>query len=180
MRNKKLRNKNSKKRNARKNAKKNVKKNSKNKRAKVNAKNIARSNLKIDFISSNVLNKKSEKSRITYILDIVKDGTILVTDGVMSPDEELDLIRETMRKVDDGFPGIEVCSLKREAEGYQRFAEQLMEQRYSIRKVINKIIGRASPQIDLKYGMTLIGPSRLIKKIKKSPDSFSVFAQLQK
>lgn len=182
MRNKKLRNNKYKKRNTRNNAKKNAKRNKRKVKVRemVERKRIVGSNLKIDFISSSVLNKKNGKSRISYILGVVKDGTILVTDGVMSPDEELDLIRETMRKVDDGFPGIEVCSLKKEPEGYQRFIEQFMEQTYGIEKLINKIRGRVPPQVNLKHGMTLIGPSKLIKEIKKSPDSFSVFAQLQK
>jgi hypothetical protein len=37
--------------------------------------------------------------------------------------------------------------------------------------------GRKPPIENLKYGMTLIGPSKLIKEIKKNPDSFSVFAE---
>ena len=176
MANKKLRNKKSKKKNAKKTKGRTKVKVGKKEKVKKDA----GSNLKIDFVSSNVLNKKSETSRINYILDIVKDGTILVTDGVMNHNEELELIRETMRKVDDGFPGIEVCSLRRETGSYQRFVERFTEQRYNIGKAFNKIRGRAPPQINLKYGMTLIGPSRLIKEIKKSPDSFSVFAQLQK
>jgi len=139
---------------------------------------IAGVNLKMDFVSSNVLNEKSEKSRIKYVLEIVSDGTILVTDGVMAPTEELNLIRETMRRVDSGFPGIEVCSLKRETEGYQKILEQVSEQKHRVQKILSKIRGRDPPKINLKYGMTLIGPSRLIKEIKKNPDSFSVFAEV--
>ena len=180
MANKKLRNKKSKNKNAEKNKRAKVNSKITKKKVKEKMKRITGSNLKIDFVSSNVLNKKSENSRINYILGIVKDGTILITDGVMNHNEELNLIRETMRKVDDGFPGIEVCSLKRETGSYQKLVERFTEQRYNIGKALNKISGRAPPQINLKYGMTLIGPSRLIKEIKKSPDSFSVFAQLQK
>ncbi len=141
---------------------------------------VAKSNLKIDFVSSNVLNKKDEKSRIKYILGVVKDGTILVTDGVMDSDEEMNLIRETMRRVDNGFPGIEVCSLKREMSGYQRILDRVINNRFSIERIVNRISGRESPKANLKYGMTLIGPSKFIKDIKKNPDSFSVFAELQR
>ena len=101
----------------------------------------------MDFVSSNVLNEKSEKSRIKYILDIVKDGTILVTDGVMTPDEELNLIRETMRKVDSGFPGIEVASLKRESTGYQRALEQILEQKDKVDRLISRIRGKSPPRM---------------------------------
>jgi len=143
---------------------------------KTKIRKIGGAKLKMDFISSNVLNEKDERKRINYILEVVKDGTILVTDGVMTPDEELDLIRETMRRVDDGFPGIEVCSLKRETAGYQKVMERTYEQTLKVRSFFNKVRGRGPPPINLKYGITLIGPSKLIKEIKKNPDSFSVFA----
>lgn len=153
---------------------------SKAKPIKSKAKPIGGSKLKIDFISSNILNKRNGKSRINYILDTVRDGTILVTDGVMTPDEELELIRETMRRVDDGFPGVEVASLRRNVDGYQKLFEQVSEQKFRIEKILSALRGTEPPKLDLKYGMTLIGPSKLIKEIKKNPDSFSVFAEMKK
>ncbi len=149
---------------------------------KNNSKKIKKisSDLKIDFVSSNVLNRKDERNRISYILDVVKDGTILITDGVMDPNEELNLVRETMRRVDSGFPGIEVCSLKRESAGYQKMLESVMERKRDIEKILSRFTGKQPPKMDLKYGMTLIGPSKFIRDIKKNPDSFSVFAQMQR
>jgi len=170
-------NKNSNTKNSKANAKNKLKfKNSEPKFRNIGGAKVRGSDLKMDFVSSNVLNRKSEDSRIRYILDVVKDGTILVTDGVLNPGEELDLVRETMRRVDDGFPGIEVCSLRRETDGYQRLFEQVSEQTNRVEKVLSKIIGREPPKADLKFGMTLIGPSKIIKQIKKNPNSFSVFA----
>jgi hypothetical protein len=157
----------------RKKAKKKTKRKSKVKRVG----KIAGMKLKMDFVSSNVLSSKNGRSRITYILNVVKDGTILVTDGVLTPDEELDLIRETMRRVDSGFPGIEVASLRREMRGYQKILENTFEQAHKVRNAFNRMTGRKPPIENLKYGMTLIGPSKLIKEIKKNPDSFSVFAE---
>jgi hypothetical protein len=150
------------------------------KKPKIRTVKDLKNKLKIDFVSSEVLNRKDEKNRINYILEVVKDGTILVTDGVMNPDEELSLIRETMRRVDSGFPGIEVCSLKRETRGYQRLLENIFDQRYTVEKLVSRITGRSEPRMDMKYGMTLIGPSKFIKDIKKNPDSFSVLTEMQK
>lgn len=144
---------------------------------KTKVKKIGELKLKMDFVSSNVLNEKDEKNRIKYILGVVKDGTILVTDGVMTPDEELNLIRETMRRVDNGFPGIEVCSLKREAKGYQKLVEGVFERTQRVQNAFSRMVRRSPVTKTLKYGITLIGPSRLIKEIKKNPDSFSVFAE---
>ncbi len=132
----------------------------------------------MDFVSSDVLNNKSETNRINYILNVVRDGTILVTDGVLSSSEELNLVRETMQRVDDGFPGIEVCSLKRDVKGYQKLIEQALEQKYKVQKLFSMFDKKSKPKVNLKYGMTLIGPSKLIKRIKKNPNSFSVLAEL--
>ena len=130
--------------------------------------------LKLDFVSSAKLNGKTRKKKINYILGKVKDGSILVLDGVMSPEEEMDLIKETMRRVDDGFPGIEVCSLKKQTKGFKQLFERLSDRRV---KVWNWLI-RKPYETNLKTGMTLIGPAKLIKNIKKNPDSFSVLAEV--
>lgn len=127
--------------------------------------------LKLDFVSSSVLEGKPEKKRIRFILNKVKDGSILVTDAVFNPQEEMNIIKETMRKVDDGFPGIEVCSLKKEVRGVQFMAERFSDQKERIQKFF-----RLAPKSRLKTGITLIGPAKIIKKIKKNPNSFSVFA----
>jgi len=131
--------------------------------------------LKFDFVSSEILEKKSKKNRIKFILNKVKDGTILVTDGVMRPEEEMDLIKETMRKVDNGFPGIEVCSLKKELKGFRGFLDKLSDQATKIQSMLT---GKPPEKTKLKEGINLIGPARFIKKIKRNPDSFSVLAGL--
>lgn len=129
--------------------------------------------LKFDFISSEILERKDMNSRIKFILNKVKDGTILVTDGVMNPEEEMNLIKETMRRVDNGFPGIEVCSLRKEVKGIRGFLEKLSDQGLKIQKILT---GKEPKSKKLKEGITLIGPAVFIKKIKRNPDSFSVLA----
>jgi len=126
--------------------------------------------LKMDFVSSTTLDEKGDK-RINFILNRVKNGSILVTDAVLHPQEEMDLIKETMRRVDDGFPGIEVCSLKRQTKGLQHLSENLVDQKEKLQKLFG-----ITPRASLKTGITLIGPAKIIKKIKKNPDSFSVLA----
>ena len=81
---------------------------------------------KMDFVSSETLNDKPQDKRIGFILSKVSDGSILVTDGVLKPEEEMELIKETMRKVDDGFPGIEVPGL------FAYFINQLSKIRINI------------------------------------------------
>jgi len=134
--------------------------------------------LKIDFVSSVTLDSKEGKKRINFILNKVRDGSILVVNGVLTPDEEMDLIRETMRRVDDGFPGIEVCSLKKQMKGWEQFFEAFGNGREKVSRSIWSGITGKEQKTKLKTGITLIGPARIIKNIKKNPDSFSVLAEM--
>jgi len=130
--------------------------------------------LKMDFVSSASLNGKPEKNKINFILSKVRSGSILVLDGVMKPEEEMNLIKETMRRVDDGFPGIEVCSLKKEMKGLKLLFDRVSD---SKERFWNWMI-KGPPKTELKSGLTLIGPAKIIKKIKKNPNSFSVSAEV--
>jgi len=134
--------------------------------------------LKMDFVSSATLEEKTKEKRVKFILSRVKDGSILVTDAVLHPKEEMDLIKETMRRVDNGFPGIEVCSLKKHTKGFQFLAERFSDQREKISRFFSNLAGRSSQKSNLKIGITFIGPAKVIKRIKKNPNSFSVFAEV--
>jgi len=134
--------------------------------------------IKMDFISATMLNGKSGKKKINFILSKVKDGSILVVDGVLKPEEEIDLIKETMRRVDDGFPGIEVCSLKKQAKGWQQFFDVLSDRSEKVQDIIWRGITGKPINKGLKTGLTLIGPAKIIKDVKKNPDSFSVLAEV--
>jgi hypothetical protein len=134
--------------------------------------------LKFDFVSSAVLEGKPREKRINFILNKVKDGTILVTDGVMSPEEEMELIKETMRRVDDGFPGIEVASLKKPTSGLAKLMEKFSEQKDKIKIFFASLRGE-KVSTSLKTGLTLIGPARYIRQVKKNPNSFSVLTEVK-
>jgi hypothetical protein len=134
--------------------------------------------MKFDFVSSSVLDEKPKNVRISFILNKVKDGTILVTDGVLKPEEEIDLIKETMRRVDDGFPGIEVASLKKPAKGMMNVMEKMVDSKERMQSLIAGLTGQTFDKTSMRTGLTLIGPARYIKKIKKNPNSFSVLAEV--
>ena len=82
-----------------------------------------------------------------------------------------------MRKVDDGFPGIEICSLKKQTRGFEFLVENLSDRRDKVRDFFGKLTGRKSSKKGLRTGITLIGPAKVIKSIKKNPNSFSVLAE---
>jgi len=135
--------------------------------------------IKFDFVSSATLDDKPRSQRINFILSRVKDGTILVTDGVLKPDEEIDLIKETMRRVDDGFPGIEVASLKKPTKGMVNVFERMIDSKERVQNLIAGLTGQPVERTSLRTGLTLIGPARFIKKVKKNPNSFSVLTEIK-
>ena len=135
--------------------------------------------MKFDFVSSATLDDKPRTQRISFILSKVKDGTILVTDGVLKPDEEIDLIKETMRRVDDGFPGIEVASLKKPTKGVVNVLEKMIDSKERMQNLIAGLTGQSFERTTLRTGLTLIGPARFIKKVKKNPNSFSVLTDIK-
>ena len=134
--------------------------------------------LKFDFVSSATLDDKPKDNRISFILNKVKDGTILVTDGVLKPEEEIDLIKETMRRVDDGFPGIEVASLKKPTKGMMNVMERMVDSKERVQSLIAGLTGRPVERTSMRTGLTLIGPAKFIKKVKKNPNSFSVLTEI--
>ena len=111
----------------------------------------------IEFVSADVLEDMGSDEKMNYILDHVKEDKILVIEEGMSPIEETALIEATMKQVNKKFPGIEVSSLREKGEDGIR------------EKLIRMLGGRTG-------GLTVIGPSKLVKKIKKDPSHITMLA----
>lgn len=121
----------------------------------------AGTNIELEFISSQILDKQKGDDRMKFILDRIKENKILVVEGSLSSTEEAKLIEATMKDVSDKFPGIEVSTLRDKAES-------------GFREKIIKLLGGK------RGGLTVIGPSKLIKQIKKEPQRISIFAEKTK
>jgi len=113
--------------------------------------------VEIEFISSNILESKTNAQRMSYILNRIKKEKILVLERGLSSFDESRLIEETMKQIDEKFSGIEISTLK----------EHNVK---GVREKLIRILGGKTG------GLTVIGPSRLIKKIKKEPERISLFA----
>ncbi|HDI73040.1 MAG TPA: DUF2073 domain-containing protein [Candidatus Altiarchaeales archaeon] len=113
--------------------------------------------IELEFISSNMLNKKNGEDKMKFILDKIRQNKILVIEESLSTTEEAKLIEATMKHVSDKFPGIEVSTLGEKSEKGIR------------ERLIRMLGGRTG-------GLTVIGPSKLIKKIRKEPQQISVLA----
>jgi len=118
---------------------------------------IDKMSIELEFISSDVLSKKESDEKIKYILDRIKKNKILVVEESMSALEESRLIEATMNQINNKFSGIEISTLKdKSLEG--------------IRQKLIRFLGGSTG------GLTVIGPSKMIRKIKKQPQRISLLA----
>ncbi|MBI4173705.1 MAG: DUF2073 domain-containing protein [Candidatus Aenigmarchaeota archaeon] len=109
-------------------------------------------NLKIKFLPY----EKLKEEGIEEVMKEVERNTIVMIDGKLSATDEAELIEKTMKKISDKFSGIELSSLELPASAADHPLARIKD------SFIELVIGK-------KRGLTVIGPSRLIKRIKKNP-----------
>jgi hypothetical protein len=102
--------------------------------------------IKMDLISEDKINSMSSTEKLRFILDGVKAGNIVILEGGLSTEEQMGLIELTMTEVDDDFPGIELSGYPSK----RRF--------FNLRK---------------KTRLTMIGPAKMMRTIKKDKDLIS-------
>ncbi|MFH0836218.1 MAG: DUF2073 domain-containing protein [Candidatus Micrarchaeota archaeon] len=105
--------------------------------------------LKLEFISADALSGKDSGEKLDLILGLVKQDSIVILEASLSREEEKNLIRKTMAVVSKKFPGIEIASLGVASKDLRA-------------QLIEWLGGRNS-------GLTVIGPSTIVKEIKKDP-----------
>lgn len=101
------------------------------------------------LVSRQKLNGFSSSEKLSYILQQVKAGRILVLEHGLTPSEQANLIEHTMKEIDhDTFIGIEM-------EGYG-------EEKVGFFQRVFGVIKRPR--------MTVIGPAHLLKMVHKDND----------
>ncbi len=114
--------------------------------------------ISIEFLSTKALEGKEAKEKLQFILNIVKKGdTIVVLEESLSPEEEAKLIQLTMKQVSKTFSGIEVATLGTAS--------------YDLKTHLVKLLGGRTS------GLTVVGPSKIVKQIKKDPHKLNLLAQ---
>jgi hypothetical protein len=95
--------------------------------------------------------------RVKKILSLVLTNKIVILHGRLRPEEEARLIEDTMAMVDHipGFTGIELAVIEPDL----RSETMLIKMKHGIAK---RLVGDNS-------SLTVIGPARVIKEIKRDP-----------
>ncbi|MFH0972001.1 MAG: DUF2073 domain-containing protein [Candidatus Micrarchaeota archaeon] len=113
--------------------------------------------LQIEFVSAKTLHNKDADDKAKFIMNAVKrEKKIIILEEALTREEERVLYQLTMENISRDFPGIEISSFGEESP--------------SVRQSLIKILGGKTA------GLTIIGPSNLVKQIKKDPDKLRVFA----
>lgn len=121
------------------------------------------SKLSIDFIPMEILAKSPLDDRVNLILDKIKNKKIVVLNSRFDPRDEAVLIKRTMESVNRNFTGVEICSLSSsELMGDNTWLARLKE------TMVNFMTGG-------KSGITVIGPAKIVREIKREPDRISLF-----
>ena len=114
-------------------------------------------NVKIKFVPY----ERFKRNNVKSFLKDLKENTIIMVDAKLTPEEEANLIKETMEKVSTAFSGIELSSLDMEEltemNGFERAKAWL----------IQLLAGK-------KRGLTIIGPAKVVHKIEKNPQELLV------
>jgi len=121
------------------------------------------SKLSIDFIPIEILNKSPIDERVEIILEKIKNKKIVVLNSRFDPKDEATLIKRTMESVNRSFTGVEICSLS---------SSELMGDTNLFAKIKESLINLLTGS---KSGITVIGPAKIIRQIKREPDRISLF-----
>ena len=113
----------------------------------------------VQILSYDLLNRMSRRDRIAKILEIVKNKDVVMLEGRLDCEEESELITEALENVSGRFSGIEVAFLD------SRKSDGILE---SIRHTLLKVIAKN------RIGITVIGPSKIIKEIKMDPNKLEI------
>ncbi len=117
----------------------------------------------IQFVPYTEIEGLSGLGRIRKLLGIAKMNKIVLLQGRLRKEEEVELIKTTMEEIDKKFKGIELAVInpaQTAKDGFQKF-------KYSM---LNTLFGDTQ-------GLTIIGPSSIVKSIKKDPNKIELLTQ---
>lgn len=123
--------------------------------------------LTIQFIPYSELAYLTPYRRVKKLLELVSENRILIIQGKLVPEEEADLIQETMKQIRESksnksrFKGIEIATISprsKDLSFMQNVTERIATTFFGGRDMI-----------------TIIGPATVVKDIKKDPSKIELY-----
>lgn len=113
----------------------------------------------VQILSHTLLNELDQGKKLEKIFSFVKNGEIVMLEGRLTADEETTLISKALKNVSGKFSGIEIAFLEGQIE--KSFLQK-------IKAGILKVLAGN------RLGLTVIGPSKIIKEIKMNPEKLEI------
>lgn len=113
----------------------------------------------VQVLSYELFKDLRSSEKISKILEVVKRGDIVMLEGRLDSEIEADLIAQAMANISGKFTGVEVAYL-----GSIKSKSLAQKIRDRIVKVLVKD----------RMGITVIGPSKVIKEIKMDPHQLEI------
>lgn len=118
----------------------------------------------IEFLSKERLSEDDFSQKLEFVLEKVKDDAVLVLEEAWTPEEKRQLIQNSMEQADEDFPGVEFMGFDGGDSPISKaksiFYDKFLNERY-------------------RRGLTIVGNSRVMEKIKEERDSVSFLAKLE-
>ncbi len=122
--------------------------------------------LTIQFVPHSAIEHMTSLGKIRRLLKLAKEKQIVVLEGRLKKEEEAELIKATMEEIDDEFSGIELAVIQPHAsEG--NLIHKTKE------NIVKMLLGN-------RQGLTILGPSSIVKEIKKDPNKILLFTEEEK
>lgn len=118
----------------------------------------------IEFLSRDRLAENEFEDKLDIVIDKVKNNAVLVLEESWTPDEKRQLIQNSLEEVDEDFPGVEFMGLETGNTKLHKAKRMLLN---------------ALMKDEYRRGLTIVGNSRVMEKIKEERDSVSFLAKLE-
>lgn len=113
----------------------------------------------VQVLSYDLMKNLSTTKRVSKILDIVKKGDLVMLEGRLPGDEELALTSGALKSVSGKFSGIEIAFLA------SSDSTSILEK---VKQTLAKLL------VKDRFGITVIGPSKIVKEIKMDPNKLEI------
>lgn len=117
----------------------------------------------LHFVPYAEVQELSGIGKIRKLLNIAKSNKIVLLQGRLKKEEEAELIKTTMEEINKQFKGIELAVIdpaENAKDGFTKFKYDVM----------NLLMGQ-------QQGLTIIGPSNIVKSIRKDPNKIELLTQ---
>lgn len=116
--------------------------------------------IRIDLMRESQLSGMAKIEKVSYIIDKVRSGCVVVLESGLTPDEHSLLIEKTMSKIDqDNFTGVDI-------ESYPDDTSK--EERGLLGRVLNRNQSKTP-----KKNLTVIGPANRMETLHKDEKQIS-------